>query len=190
MVAPKPDHPNYYRKADLERVDHRPPSTPWREAVTTFQPGGFLHPAKPKNLESLGLPSAHAWSPLDEDWKLPDNWKEIVIDGMRERLAASRTLLLFMDTCVRCGACAERCPFFIGTGDPKNMPVLRAELLRSVYRRYFTTEHQDPLFRTIPRQMLHASRITFPHPTAGEHIHAQAPIPADYRAVLRQLGLA
>ncbi|MBN2569002.1 MAG: (Fe-S)-binding protein, partial [Deltaproteobacteria bacterium] len=31
------------------------------------------------------------------------------------------------------------CHYFIGGGDPKNMPVLRAELLRSIYRRYFTT---------------------------------------------------
>jgi hypothetical protein len=30
-------------------------------------------------------------------------------------------------------------PLFIGTGDPKNMPVLRAELLRSVYRNDFTS---------------------------------------------------
>ncbi len=38
---------------------------------------------------------------------------------------------------MRCGACADKCHFFLGTGDPKNMPVLRAELLRSVYKRYF-----------------------------------------------------
>jgi Fe-S oxidoreductase len=44
-----------------------------------------------------------------------------------------------MDICVRCGACADKCHFFLGSGDPKNMPVLRAELIRSVYRRYFTT---------------------------------------------------
>lgn len=138
MAAPKPDHPDYYARADLERVDYRPPRVAWRSLPVSFRPGGFLHPAKPKNLESLGLPSAHAWSPLDDDWKLPGNWKQIVIDGMRERLRTSRALRLFMDTCVRCGACAEKCPFFIGTGDPKNMPVLRAELLRSVYRRYFT----------------------------------------------------
>jgi Fe-S oxidoreductase len=43
-----------------------------------------------------------------------------------------------MDICVRCGACADKCHFFIGTGDPKNMPVLRAELIRSVYRNDFT----------------------------------------------------
>ncbi len=43
-----------------------------------------------------------------------------------------------MDICVRCGACADKCHFFIGSADPKNMPVMRAELLRSIYRRNFT----------------------------------------------------
>ena len=43
-----------------------------------------------------------------------------------------------MDICVRCGACADKCQFFLGTNDPKNMPVLRVELLRSLYRRDYT----------------------------------------------------
>ncbi len=43
-----------------------------------------------------------------------------------------------MDICVRCGACADKCHFYLGTGDPRNMPVARAELLRQVYRRYYT----------------------------------------------------
>jgi Fe-S oxidoreductase len=43
-----------------------------------------------------------------------------------------------MDICVRCGACADKCHFYLGSGDPKNMPVLRAELLRSVYKNEFT----------------------------------------------------
>ncbi|HZD05820.1 MAG TPA: (Fe-S)-binding protein, partial [Longimicrobiales bacterium] len=54
------------------------------------------------------------------------------------RLTRFRSFKLFMDVCVRCGACADKCHFFIGSGDPKNMPVLRAELLRSVYRKDFT----------------------------------------------------
>ena len=57
---------------------------------------------------------------------------------MRERLEKYRSFRLFMDICVRCGACADKCHFYLGSGDPRNMPVLRAELLRSVYRRYFT----------------------------------------------------
>jgi Fe-S oxidoreductase len=51
-----------------------------------------------------------------------------------------------MDICVRCGACADKCQFYLGTGDPHNMPVARAELLRAVYRRYFT-----PLGRLMPQ---------------------------------------
>jgi Fe-S oxidoreductase len=139
MAAPtKPDQPEHYDKSVLERVNYVPPRGSWVRTPASFQPGGFLHPAKTKNLEVLGLPNGHAWSPLDEDWHLPENWKQIVLDGMKERLESSRTLRLFMETCVRCGACAEKCPFYIGTGDPKNMPVLRAELIRSIYRKYFT----------------------------------------------------
>ena len=139
MAAPrKPDQSEFYAKSVLECVDYALPQGGWIRAPVSFQPGGFLHPAKPKNLESLGLPNAHAWSPLEEDWKLPENWQQIVLDGLRERLEGSRTLRIFMETCVRCGACAEKCPFYIGSGDPKNMPVLRAELIRSIYRKYFT----------------------------------------------------
>jgi Fe-S oxidoreductase len=57
---------------------------------------------------------------------------------MKERLDKYRSFGVFMDICVRCGACADKCHFYLGSGDPKNMPVLRAELLRSVYRKYFT----------------------------------------------------
>jgi len=134
----KPDQPEFYERSTLERIEYAPPPGAWPRNPVAFHHGEFLHPAKPKNLEALGLPSAHAWSPLDEDWQLPAGWQQIVLDGLRERLEGSRTLRLMMDTCVRCGACAEKCPFFIGSGDPKNMPVLRAELLRSIYRKYFT----------------------------------------------------
>ena len=139
MAVRRPDQAEYYQRQTLERIDYAPPGTPWRNTPVQFQPGSFLHPAKPKNLEALGLANAHPWSPLDEDWKLPPDWHTIVLDGLRERLEGSRTLRLMLDTCVRCGACAEKCPFFMGSGDHKNMPVLRAELLRSIYRRYFTT---------------------------------------------------
>jgi Fe-S oxidoreductase len=103
-----------------------------------FRKGVFCYSALAKNLEYLGLPNPRKWQPHDEDWKLPPNWKEIILEGMRERLEKYRSFRLFMDICVRCGACADKCHFYLGSGDPKNMPVLRAELIRSVYRRYFT----------------------------------------------------
>jgi len=119
-------------------IDHKPPQEGWMDTKPDFRPGTWCYPAKAKNMEILGLPYAREWSPADEDWKLPTNWKEIIIEGIRERLEKYRSLKIFMDVCVRCGACADKCHFFIGSGDPKNMPVLRAELLRSIYRKEFT----------------------------------------------------
>ena len=69
-------------------------------------------------------PHPHAWQPEEEDWHLPENWEEIIYKALKERLAKHRSLKIFMDTCVRCGACADKCHFFLGTNDPKNMPVL------------------------------------------------------------------
>jgi Fe-S oxidoreductase len=103
-----------------------------------IRPGTFIYPGKPKNLKILGLPNPREWAVTDEDWKLPEGWKKTILEGMAERLSKYRSFKLFMDTCVRCGACADKCHFFIGSGDPKNMPVLRAELLRAVYRKDFT----------------------------------------------------
>jgi len=119
-------------------IDHKMPQTGWMDTPVEFKPGNFCYPGKAKNLEVLGAPNPREWNPLDEDWKLPKNWKEIILEGLRERLGKYRSLKLFMDVCVRCGACADKCHFYLGTGDPKNMPVLRAELLRSVYRNDFT----------------------------------------------------
>ena len=39
---------------------------------------------------------------------------------------------------MKCGACTDKCHYYLGTADPKNMPVARQDLLRSVYRRYYT----------------------------------------------------
>ena len=124
---------------ELAKVDFRPPKTDWMDTPTDFRAGTWSYTGKAWALEYLDMPNPREWAPTDEDWKLPDNWKEIILEGLRERLGKYRSLQLFMDTCVRCGACADKCHFYIGSGDPKNMPVLRAELLRSVYRNDFTT---------------------------------------------------
>lgn len=114
------------------------PPKDWMDSPAEFKPGMYCHGSRPKYLEIVGMPNPREWSPNDEDWKLPENWKEIVLKGIKERLERYRSFHVFMDICVRCGACADKCHFYLGTGDPKNMPVLRAELLRSVYRKYFT----------------------------------------------------
>ena len=137
--GPKFDEIAYYEHDELLNVDYRPPKADWMDVPADLRPGTWIYPGKQKHLEYLDLPNPRAWNPLDDDWQLPDNWKEIILKGMRERLDKFRSFKLFMDICVRCGACADKCHFYIGGGDPKNMPVLRAELLRSIYRNDFTT---------------------------------------------------
>lgn len=122
-----------------ESYDFSLPNTEWADTKTEFKEGMYCYAVKPDWLKPIDFPNAHQWSPEDDDWNLPENWKEIVLDTMADLLKKYRSFRLFMDICVRCGACADKCHFYMGTGDPKNMPVLRAELLRSVYKRYFTT---------------------------------------------------
>jgi Fe-S oxidoreductase len=83
--------------------------------------------AAPNHQEDLGFPG-----------ELVDNWKEKAIERFGELLEKSRALRVYMDGCVKCGACTDKCHYFLGTGDPKNMPVARQDLLRKIYRRYFT----------------------------------------------------
>ncbi len=121
-----------------DKIDYKPDHREWLNPDVEFKRGFFNYSGIPQNVDYLKLPNSRKWQPTDDDWKLPDNWKEIILKGLKERLHKFRSLQLFMDICVRCGACADKCHFFIGSGDPKNMPVLRAELLRSVYRNDFT----------------------------------------------------
>ncbi len=70
--------------------------------------------------------------------ELADGWQDRAIAKMGELLDKYRSLRVYMDACVHCGACSDKCHYFLGTGDPKNMPVARQDLMRAVYRRYFT----------------------------------------------------
>ncbi len=85
------------------------------------------HQAKPELMQELGYPG-----------ELPIDWHAKVLASMKKQLTTSRALRVFMDSCVQCGACGDKCHYFLGGGDPNNMPVARQNLFRSVYRRYFT----------------------------------------------------
>ena len=121
----------------LQSIDYK--ASGWMAPSAPFRKGTYSYGAPVKHQKYLELPNIREWQPTDADWKLPENWKEIVLSGMKKLLARHRSFRLYLDICVRCGACADKCHYYIGSGDPKNMPVIRAELLRSVYRRYFTT---------------------------------------------------
>jgi Fe-S oxidoreductase len=83
--------------------------------------------SKPQFQEPLGFPG-----------ELEDGWEGRAVAKMGELLGKYRSLQVFLDSCVKCGACTDKCHYYLGTQDPKNMPVARQDLLRKVYRRYFT----------------------------------------------------
>ncbi|MBI5163122.1 MAG: (Fe-S)-binding protein [Magnetospirillum sp.] len=83
--------------------------------------------AAPAHQEALGFPG-----------ELVPDWQAKAKARMGDLLSKYRSLQVFMDSCVKCGACTDKCHYFIGTGDPKNMPVARQDLFRSVYRKWFT----------------------------------------------------
>ncbi len=83
--------------------------------------------ATEKMQEALGFPGA-----------LVEDWHDKAIAKMGELVGKYRSLRVYLDACMHCGACTDKCHYFLGTGDPKNMPVARQELMRGVYRRHFT----------------------------------------------------
>ena len=100
-------------------------------AVPFLEPGAMAHskpfPAGPEIQARLGFPD-----------KLVPDWEKVAVNTLGDLVKQSRALRVFLDSCVKCGACTDKCHYFLGTADPKNMPVARQDLLRSVYRRYYT----------------------------------------------------
>ena len=115
----------------MAKVDYEIPGLSQYVPVPKLEPGKMEHispyVAKPEHNADLGFPG-----------ELVDDWHDKAIAKMGELLKKYRSLQVFMDTCVKCGACTDKCHYMLGTADPKNMPVARQDLMRSVYRRYFT----------------------------------------------------
>jgi hypothetical protein len=102
--------------------------------------------AAPEHQEALGFPG-----------ELVEGWHDKAIEKFDELLGRSRSLRVYLDACVRCGACTDKCHYFLGTGDPKNMPVARQDLMRKVYRRHFFSSvlAMPPLFRLLSLRHRH-----------------------------------
>jgi len=115
----------------MAKADYEIPGLSQYVPVPKIEPGKMEHSspwvAKPDHQEALGFPP-----------ELVDDWHDKAIAKMGDLLGKYRSLQVFMDICVKCGACTDKCHYYLGTADPKNMPVARQDLMRSVYRRYFT----------------------------------------------------
>lgn len=112
--------------ADFERPAYREFAE-----IPVIQVGTMEHSkpfvAYPEHQESMGFPG-----------ELVDNWEEKAVAKLGDMVKSSRALQVYLDACVKCGACTDKCHYYLGTSDPKNMPVARQDLLRQVYRHYFT----------------------------------------------------
>ncbi|MFH1091295.1 MAG: (Fe-S)-binding protein, partial [Pseudomonadota bacterium] len=103
------------------------PKSPDQDTRLGPGPTGPPPLGRPADNRILGLPE-----------RLAPDWQAGFLRAFGDRLDHYRWLKLFMDICVRCGACAGKCPVFIGTGDPMNTPAARIELARKVYQKCFT----------------------------------------------------
>lgn len=99
--------------------------------IPALQEGAMAHSspfiAYKEHQEQLGFPG-----------ELVDNWQQVALDKLADLRSRYRSLQVYLDSCVKCGACTDKCHYFLGTSDPKNMPVARQDLMRKVYRRYNT----------------------------------------------------
>jgi Fe-S oxidoreductase len=112
-------------------ADFETPTLKEYPVIPNIQEGVMAHSkpfvAKDVFQEPLGFPG-----------ELVDNWQQVAYDKMEELTGKYRSLAVFLDSCVKCGACTDKCHYYLGTSDPKNMPVARQDLFRKVYRRKFT----------------------------------------------------
>jgi hypothetical protein len=71
---------------ELVKIEYAPPRKGWLEPSVQFRKCTFCYSALARNLQYLGYPNPREWQPFDTDWKLPENWRDLILNGMRERL--------------------------------------------------------------------------------------------------------
>ncbi len=86
-----------------------------------------LHLAKKSDLESVGLKEL---TPAEQQAGL--------VGKIEEYRDWARSIMVMLETCTKCGACAQQCHSYLGTEDFNNIPAARADLFRKIYKRYFT----------------------------------------------------
>ncbi|OAD22066.1 reductase, iron-sulfur binding subunit, partial [Candidatus Thiomargarita nelsonii] len=83
-------------KANFETPAFRPyPVIPILKPGVMKGDGPFV--AKPAMQEPLGYPA-----------ELVDNWQEVAIEKMGDLLKKYRSLRVYLDACVKCGACTDK----------------------------------------------------------------------------------
>lgn len=90
----------------------------------------------PETVHRQNLPVRYkVENPLIED--RPRRFLEVFADILRH--TNYRTILeQYIRVSIKCARCASTCQIYTATGDPKDVPCRRSELLLRVYRRHFT----------------------------------------------------
>ncbi|MCL0062975.1 (Fe-S)-binding protein [Peptococcaceae bacterium] len=73
--------------------------------------------------------------PVPDDRKVKEALKHL-----KHLVEEYRPLMLAMESCARCGHCAENCHTYLGTRDPNNIPTNRADLFRKAWKAAYTLE--------------------------------------------------
>jgi Fe-S oxidoreductase len=68
--------------------------------------------------------------------ELPEDKKEKALKVFQPN--GSSKLLTQLNSCVRCGLCAESCIYYLAYGDERFIPARKVDAVSSIYRRYFT----------------------------------------------------
>ncbi|MEO1783698.1 (Fe-S)-binding protein [Thermodesulfobium sp. 4217-1] len=92
-----------------------------------------------KPLVPFFAPKIYPLEPLDKPFDETELESRFV-SAFARILAEHRQLKVYMESCVKCGACVNACHTYQGTGELRNIPVMRADLLRRYYKKYFTTQ--------------------------------------------------
>jgi len=115
----------------MAKADFNVPELKQYVEIPALEPDAMVHSSpfisKPEFQKPLGFPE-----------RLVENWEEKAIAKMGELLGKYRSLRVYLDACVKCGSCTDKCHYYLGTKDPRNMPVGRQDLMRKIYRRHFT----------------------------------------------------
>ncbi|MCP4583281.1 MAG: (Fe-S)-binding protein [candidate division Zixibacteria bacterium] len=64
--------------------------------------------------------------------------KQAVVNACKTIDNGPRVLKLYMEMCAKCGTCADQCPVYQGEPTDLRNPVIRSNLIRSVFKKYST----------------------------------------------------
>lgn len=67
-----------------------------------------------------------------------NNIKSKVVDSIKAMKKGPLPMRIYMETCIKCGTCAEVCPVYYGSNEKSLNPAERSDLIRRIYKKHST----------------------------------------------------